>query len=526
MTPLPLLSRAADVPAGWAVQSDAHGSATWSEFADATLRLAAALQAHDLDRLRRVLVIARNRPATLLAHAAATLGEACSVPVNFHLTAEEIAYIASESGARLAFVDSTTRAATLAGLGDADVRVVALPDDGVSGGELDVFVGERAPLVLRPDQRVLPNLLFTSGTTGRPKAVHLPPKTIGDSRDLAGFVDHICGHRLAKLGTHLVVGPLYHNGPLTAVRLLLAGVPVVVHERFDAESALAAIQAHAIESSIMVPTHFVRFLALPADVRGRYDVSSLRQVAHTGGKCAIDVKRTMIDWWGPVLSESYGGTESGTVCSINSTDWLAHPGSVGRAVPPFEALIVDDEGNELPPGSEGRLYFRDMTGRGIVYEGDSQKTADAHIAPGVFTLGEIGYIDADGFVFITDRFSDMVVSGGVNIYPAEVEQVLARHPAVVDVACVGVPDDEMGERLVALVQLAPGQVEHPDALRAQVQALCRQSLAGYKCPKEIRFVDEIPRNPMGKIDKRTLRSSLTSPFMSGFETHTRRDHPT
>ena len=256
-----------------------------------------------------------------------------------------------------------------------------------------------------------------------------------------------------------MVGPLYHNGPLTAVRLLLAGVPVVVHERFDAEATLAAIDQHRIESSIMVPTHFVRCLALPDDVRKRYDVSSLRQVAHTGGKCPIDVKRAMIEWWGPVLSESYGGTESGTVCSINSSDWLAHPGSVGRAVPPFEALVVDDDGNELPPNTEGRLYFRDTTGRGIVYEGDPQKTADAHLAPGVFTLGEIGYVDDDGFVFITDRFSDMVVSGGVNIYPAEAEQVLVLHPDVADVACVGAPDHEMGERLVALVAARPRRAD-------------------------------------------------------------------
>jgi len=504
MTPLPLLSRADTEPDSWAIRSDGHRGATWSELASATLRLAAALQAFDLDATRRLLVIARNRPSTLLVHAAATLGEACSVPVNFHLTPGEIAYIAAESGARLAFVDSTTRDATVEALAGADVTIVSLPDDGIAGAELDEFVGERPPLAPRPEQRVLPSLLFTSGTTGRPKAVQLPPKTIGASADLAGFVDHITAHRLARLGPHLVVGPLYHNGPLTAVRLLLAGVPVVVHERFDAEATLAAIDAHAIESSIMVPTHFVRCLALPADVRGRYDLSSLRQVAHTGGKCAIDVKRAMIAWWGPVLSESYGGTESGTVCSINSNDWLAHPGSVGRAVSPFEALVVDDDGRQLPPGTEGRLYFRDTTGRGIVYEGDPQKTADAHIAPAVFRLGEIGYIDGDGFVFITDRFSDMVVSGGVNIYPAEVEQVLERHPGVADVTCIGLPDDEMGERLVALVQLAPGAPEDPGSLLAS----CRESLAGYKCPKQFRFVAEIPRNPMGKIDKRTLRAGL------------------
>jgi long-chain acyl-CoA synthetase len=451
-----------------------------------------------------VLVVARNRPSALVIHAAAALGEAASVPVNFHLTAGEIEYVAGEAGARLAFVDSTTERTTREAVDGMRVSVVRLPDDGVSGPELDAFVAGAAPVDLRPDQRVIPSLLFTSGTTGRPKAVRLPPKTFGDSPDLAGFVDHISAHRLARLGPHLVVGPLYHNGPLTAVRLLLAGVPVVVHERFDAEAALAAIDEHRIESSIMVPTHFVRCLALPRDVRERYDVTSLRQVAHTGGKCPVDVKRAMIEWWGPVLSESYGGTESGTVCSINSDDWLAHPGSVGRAVPPFEALIVDEAGRELPPNTEGRLYFRDTTGRGIVYEGDPEKTAEAHLAPGVFTLGEIGYVDDDGFVFITDRFSDMVVSGGVNIYPAEAEQALARHPDVADVACVGVPDDEMGEQLVAVVQLVPGVAGSHPAL----DAWCRDSLAGYKCPKEYRFVDEVPRNPMGKIDKSAVRAGL------------------
>ena len=256
----------------------------------------------------------------------------------------------------------------------------------------------------------------------------------------------------------------------------------------------------------MVPTHFVRCLALPGR-RARRATTCRRcaQVAHTGGKCPIDVKRAMIEWWGPVLSESYGGTESGTVCSINSTDWLAHPGSVGRAVPPFEALVVDDDGNELPADDEGRLYFRDTTGRGIVYEGDPQKTADAHIAPGVFTLGEIGYVDDDGFVFITDRFSDMVVSGGVNIYPAEVEQVLARHPDVADVACVGVPDARDGRASGRPGATRAGR-RHRGASRSC--AWCRGSLAGYKCPKEIRFVDEIPRNPMGKIDKKALRASV------------------
>lgn len=506
MRPLPLLVRAASDPDAVAIRSDVHGTVTWSELADATLRLAGSLQSFELGEHRRVLVVARNRPATVLAHAAAALGEAASVPVNSHLTAGEIGYIAAQAGARLALVDSVAEAAVRAAVAGRDVTIVVVPDDGIAAPELDEFVGERAPLELRPHQRVVPNLLFTSGTTGQPKAVQLPPKTIGSSPDLTGFIEHIASHRLAQLGTHLVAGPLYHNGPLTAVRLLLAGVPIVVHERFDAEATLAAIDDHRVESSIMVPTHFVRLLALPRAVRDRYDVSSLRQVAHTGAACPVDVKRAMIEWWGPVLSESYGGTESGTVCSIGSTDWLSHPGSVGRASPPFKALVVGDDGSELPANTEGRLYFRDTTGRGIVYEGDDEKTAKTHIAPGVFTLGEIGYVDDDGFVYITDRATDLVVSGGVNIYPAEVEQVLARHPDVADAACIGLPDGDLGERLVALVQV--GAAATPGAsLADSLIAWCRDSLAGYKCPKEVRFVAALPRSQMGKIDKRALRAA-------------------
>jgi long-chain acyl-CoA synthetase len=500
---LPLLARAQTAPEEWAIRSDGLGEATWAELADATLRLAAAIQALDLGPHRRVLVAARNRPSTVLAHAAVLLGEAAAVPVSIHLTEGEVAYIAGESGARLAFVDSTTEAVTRAGVRATDVEIVRLPDEGIAGAGLAELVAERAPVALRAEQRVIPSLLFTSGTTGLPKAVQLPPATIGASADLEGFTGHIVRHRLAQLGAHLVVGPLYHNGPLTAVRLLLAGVPLVVHSHFDARAALGAIETHRIESSIMVPTHFVRLLALPEDERKAYDVSSLRQVAHTGGRCPVDVKRAIIDWWGPVLSESYGGTESGTVCSITSADWLAHPGSVGRALPPFEALVVDDDGMPLPPNTEGRLYFRDTTGRGIVYEGDPQKTAEAHLAPGVFTLGEIGRIDTDGFVYITDRFSDMVVSGGVNIYPAEAEHVLLRHPSVADAACIGLPDGEMGERLIAIVQLHPGT----EAGEEELRAWCRAELAGYKCPREVRFVDEVPRSAMGKIDKHALRAA-------------------
>jgi acyl-CoA synthetase (AMP-forming)/AMP-acid ligase II len=211
----------------------------------------------------------------------------------------------------------------------------------------------------------------------------------------------------------------------------------------------------------------------------------------------------MIDWFGPVLQDSYGATEVGTTCTISSADWLTHPGSVGRAIAPFRAIVVDDDGREVPAGTEGRLYFEDETGRGIVYPGDPDKTAAAHLRPGVFTLGEIGYISEDGFVYITDRFSDMVVSGGVNIYPAEAEQALMAHPGVADVAVIGVPHAEMGEEVRALV--VPADPAAPPT-PAELIAWCRERLAGYKCPRSVEIVETIGRTAMGKVNKRELRA--------------------
>ena len=222
--------------------------------------------------------------------------------------------------------------------------------------------------------------------------------------------------------------------------------------RFDAEATLKAIDEWKPKSTVMVPTHFVRLLALPDEVKAKYDMSSLELVAHTGAACPVDVKRRMIDWWGPVFSDAYGSTEVGTICMVNSQDWLEHQGTVGRVIPPFiRAVALDDDDNELPAGQEGKLFFEDGSGRGVIYPSDPEKTAAANLRPGFFTIGEVGYVDADGFVFITDRFSDMIVSGGVNIYPAEAEQVLIEHPAVADVAVIGVPDPEMGEAVKALV---------------------------------------------------------------------------
>ena len=483
---------------------DSERSLGWAALDDALSRTANALLARDLGPDHRVAVFADNAVETVVAHLGGLLGGASTVPVNFHLTAPEVAYILRDSGARLLFVGPETgergiEAARLAGVEQVVGWRTTL--DGIEPWT-DLLAGAAAdqpPADIAPR----PNLLYTSGTTGTPKGTELPPTMFAGGTTMADHIAAIRASGFASFGTHLVVGPLYHTGPLSGARLLLAGIPLVVLGRFDPEATLAAIGTHRVESSIMVPTHFVRLLALPEEARRRYDTSSLRLVAHTGSACPLDVKQAMIEWWGPLFLEAYGASEVGTVCSITSPEWLEHRGSVGRPVPPFDAVVLDDDDQPVPAGVEGRLYFHDATGRGVVYHNDPEKSRAAHVAPGVFTLGEIGYVDRDGYVFITDRFSDMVVSGGVNIYPAESEQVLITHPGVEDVACIGVPHAEMGEQLLALVVPVDPSAP-PDA--EELLAWCRERLAHYKCPLAVEQVESIGRTAMGKLNKRQLRA--------------------
>ncbi|MDH3644991.1 MAG: AMP-binding protein, partial [Gammaproteobacteria bacterium] len=343
-----------------------------------------------------------------------------------------------------------------------------------------------------------------SGTTGRPKGTETPPTMFAGGASIAEHMDLVQNNpRFAPGGVSLVVSPLYHTGPLGSVRSVCAGITLVILGRFNAEKVLQAIDTHKVTSTMMVPTHFQRLLALPPEVRDEYDLSSLQMVSHTGAACPVEVKRAMIDWFGPVLFEAYGATEAGSTNAIGSEEWLAHPGSVGMTLPPFECLILDDDGNELESPQEGEIYFRDTTGRGIIYHNDPAKTEAAHRQPGVFTLGEVGYLDSEGYLFITDRSSDMVVSGGVNIYPAETEQVLVTHEAVADCAVIGVPNSEMGEELKALIVLKQDVVQ---PATDTLDAFCREHLAGFKCPRSYEFVPDVGRNSMGKINKRKIRA--------------------
>lgn len=475
---------------------------SWNQL-DPVLNHAANAMGAAVDAARRVAVFAPNSAETVIAYVAGLEAGVSTVPVSYHLTAGELEYILSDSGASVLLVGPETveialEAARAVGL----TQVVGWrcePRAGLTGwGDWLAAASDAEP---DSSAKPLPHLHYTSGTTGRPKATQTPPQYFPEAATVAELAEILRPKRTPSPG--IVVGPLYHTGPLGMARNLFAGTALVVMGHFDAEKALELIERHKVAGSVMVPTHFQRFLALPDAVKAKYDVSSMQRLAHTGAACPREVKKAMIDWFGPVLVEAYGGTEAGSTTFITSHEWLERPGSVGRALPPYTTEIYGEDGAKLGPNQEGQVYFRDATGRGIVYEGDPDKTAAAHLAPGVFTLGEVGYVDEEGYLFITDRVSDMIVSGGVNIYPAEAEQVLIRHPEVADVAVLGAPNAEMGEEVKALV-IARDPANPPSA--EELNRYCRESLAGFKCPRSYDFVDDIGRTVMGKVNKKQLRA--------------------
>lgn len=491
---------------GARAESDPHavailgrtGPLTWGELATQVQGLAAALST--LPPSARVGVTGDNVAPTLVTHLAGLLAGVGTVALHRQGTARELAQELSDTGCALAVTGSAADAAVREAAGAAGVgRVIAHP--GPDWAELVATPVVEIDLHRKPPR---PLLVFTSGTTGRAAATEVTWLRGPAAPDARAYVEAVATEPGFPPGPHLVAGPLQHNGPLTALRHLLAGEPVVVVERFDAEEVLRLIQAHAVTSTVMVPTHFTRLLALAPEVRQAYDVGSLTLVAHTGSACPEDVKRAMIAWWGPVFVESYGGSELGTVCRIGSADWLRRPGSVGRAVPPLVVEAYDEDGRVQPRGTTGILGVTLPPGRAVRFHGDEAKSARAYLAPDVATLGDVGHVDADGFVFITDRVSDLVISGGVNLYPAECEQVLLRHPAVREVAVIGVPDPDLGETLLALV-VPTDAVDSVDT--AALDAFCRTELAGYKCPRSYEIVPTLPRNDMGKLDKRALRDS-------------------
>ncbi len=493
----PIGRRADEQPDEVALVDDER-SLTWRELVTEVQSVAAHFAGLAVDPEQRIGVLGENRAETVVAHVAGILSGIGTVALSRQLTAPEL-------------VEQITDARVVALVGTGDAASTAASETGVAliryayGWHSIASKGEPLPADFAAQREPHPPIVYTSGTTGRARGTEVRwlPRTFATAAD---YAQALAAKQSFPAGAHLVVGPLQHNGPLTSLRHLVAGEPLVVLGRYDAERILQLIDHHHVTSSVMVPTHFQRLLALPEDVRAKYDLSSLVTVAHTGSACPPDVKRAMIDWWGLVLTESYGGSEIGTVCRITSEEWLAHPLSVGRCVPPFEAVVLDEEGHELAAGEVGVLGFRTPPEYDVEFHGDPEKTAKAHIAPGVASLGDVGYVDEDGFVFITDRISDMVISGGVNLYPAEIERVLQQHPAVEETAVIGVPHPDLGESLLALVVPAADQPADSELID-----FMKQSLAAYKVPRVFRFVPELERNAMGKVDKKLLRKQQTGP---------------
>jgi acyl-CoA synthetase (AMP-forming)/AMP-acid ligase II len=347
-------------------------------------------------------------------------------------------------------------------------------------------------------------MLYSSGTTGRPKGVKPAPSKapLGTGEALTKLVCGLFG--AGPESVYLSPAPLYHSAPLRyCMQFHRIGGTVVVMERFDAEGALAAIERHRVTHSQWVPTMFVRMLKLPEETRRRYDLSSLEVAVHAAAPCPIPVKEQMMEWWGPIIHEYYAGTEGNGFCYASPQDWLAHKGTVGRAVT-AELHIVDEDGNELPVGEEGGVYFGGRGVQDFEYHNDPEKTAAGRLPNGWSTLGDIGRVDEDGFLYLTDRKANMIISGGVNIYPQETENVLTMHPKVVDVAVFGVPNPDFGEEVKAVVQPIDPR-EAGEALERELIAYCRERLADVKCPRSIDFRDELPRHPTGKLYKRLLK---------------------
>ena len=486
---------------------DDDGMRTWAQVADDMERAAGALLAVASGPAQRVSVLGENASATLIAHAAALTVGVGTVATSRQLRASELADQYADAGVSCAITGPSSLGevrAAASGAGVASLVVHGAPADGGAIAWRD-WLATAPPVAPDAGHRPpRPLLVYTSGTTGRARGAEVR-WTTGEPQTADEYVAAITAESAFPAGPHLVVGPLQHNAPLTALRHLLAGHTVVILGRFDPERILQLVDAYHVTSSVMVPTHMQRLLSVGPEVRARYDVSSLEMVSQTGSACPPATKLAMIDWFGPIFVESYGGSESGTLCRITSAEWLEHRGSVGRPRPPYEVVVLDEQNLQLPAGEVGVLGFRAPEGRGPRYHADPDKTAKAYLVPGVFTLGDVGYVDADGYVFITDRIADMVVSGGVNLYPAESESVLAGHPGVAAVAVIGVPHRDLGEALRALV-VPVGDPPDPAAL----EAYAKERLAAYKVPREYEFRTELVYNAMGKLDKKQMRAPYWS----------------
>ncbi|MQA07111.1 MAG: AMP-binding protein [Pseudonocardiaceae bacterium] len=513
MTSLGLWNVAKEEPDRLAVVAPDGSESSYAELAAAADRYGRGLQAMGLEPGDSIVVMLPNGVDLIAMYFAALQTGLYVVMVNWHLAGAEVAYIIEDSEAKAfvaheRFAATATEAAGTAGLaGQACFGVGEVP-----GFAALAELGAGEPMA-RPDVRTLGSpMLYTSGTTGRPKGVRRPLSGADPDEvpPASPWFFGIFGIQPFDGHVHLCGSPLYHTAVLNFVGISIQlGHTAVLMDRWDPEEMLRLIERYCVTHSHMVPTQFHRLLALPEDVRDRYDVSSLRAMVHGAAPCPLETKRAMLDWWGPVVIEYYAATEGGGTV-IGGAEWYRKPGSVGRAWPGSVVQVLDDEGNELPAGEIGTVYMK-MAGSTFEYHKDPAKTRESRVGD-LFTLGDVGYLDADGYLFLCDRKNDMIISGGVNIYPAEIEGVLAVHPKVADVAVFGIPHPDWGEQIKAVVQPVDGAVAC-DELTDELLKFTREKLAKFKLPRSVDYVEELPRDPNGKLYKRKLRD----PYWAGHE---------
>ena len=491
--------------------ADDVGTRTFAELDERVNRLIHSLRGAGVEYGDTVAIVSGNCNEWFEMALACANNGVTFVPVNWHLVAPEIAYILGDCGAKLVmtdhrFVDEVAKALDDPQSAGVQTALVVGADSSDRFQNFDDFLN--AGSADEPDDQSFGGPMFyTSGTTGNPKGVRgslsaMPEKATPEIWLLigAGFSE-----MMTVPGVTVLCGPVYHSAQWAFSFLpMMAGSSTVMQHKYDSAGVLELIDKYKATNIHLVPTQMKRLVDLDEETKAAFDGSSLQLVLHGAAPCPPVVKREMIDWWGPKITEYYGSTEGSVITLITSEQWLEKGGSVGPPMPNMEILVLSDDGEQLGPNEEGTLYFRSAMGTDFEYHNAPEKTADAHKEPGVFTTGDVGYLDDDGYLWLSDRKIDMIISGGVNIYPAEIEQVLGGHSQVADVAVIGVPNEEFGEEVKAIIVANDG-VSADDDLVSTLGAYCRENLAGYKCPRSYDFLDELPRTGTGKVQKRKLR---------------------
>jgi long-chain acyl-CoA synthetase len=478
---------------------DYVGTRSFRQINEAANKVVRLLRERGLKEGDAVALLCSNRAEFVEVLSACLRGGYRITPVNWHLAADEVEYIINDCDAKALFADTRYPAGLSAKAPQTSLRV-SIGDD-AEGFEpyaklLDQFDGAD---ILDPTPGS--TMLYTSGTTGRPKGVFRRNAMLAMGAINLAEPDDV----------QLCAGPAYHAAPLAFdVRSsMVLGIPLVFVDRWDSEGVLKLIETHKVTRTHLVPIMFQRLLNLPEQVREKHDVSSLRYIIHGAAPCPPEVKKAMIDWVGPIINEYYAGSEGGAGFVVSSDEWLKKPGTVGKLPDPTALKILDDDGNEVEKGQPGTLYFRVSPIAPFEYYKDKAKTAAAHRGD-YFTLGDVGYLDEDDYLFLTGRTAECIISGGVNIYPQEIDNELIKHPAVEDACTIGVPNEEWGEEVKSVLTLNPGFTASPE-LAAEIQSFARGRLAGFKVPRSIEFVDELPRSPAGKIQRKKVRE----PYWAG-----------